>query len=275
MGSAGPPIEERMPSIAARIGLGRVALLVLIVAAAVAGPVLLAGGKSVRERDRAQNVVSLDASAAPAPAAGATASAGITDTEADQAYVESREDVEHAKAIAPDENTASMATRISPGAPSDAEVRRQLKILEAGGAPTVAGARAVLRANGLVAAPQSAPDRVARVIAGGNQIAKFPYIWGGGHGSFRDNGYDCSGSVSYALRAGGLLRSPMTSGAFERYGKAGPGKWITIYANGGHMFMVVAGVRFDTSGRSGPRGSRWQSAPRSTAGFVVRHPPGL
>ena len=273
MGSAGPPIEERMPSLAARIGLGRLALLVAIVAAAVAGPVLLAGGKSVRERDRAQNVVALDATAAPG--AGATASAGVTDTEAGQAYVEDRSSVSHADARSPDKNTASMATAVSPGAPSDAEVKRELKILERGGSAGVAGARAILHANGLAEAPLSAPDRVARVIAGGNEIAKFPYIWGGGHGSFVDNGYDCSGSVSYALAAGGLLKSPMVSGAFERYGKAGPGKWITIYANGGHVFMYVAGLRFDTSGRSGPRGSRWQSAPRYLSGFVVRHPPGM
>jgi cell wall-associated NlpC family hydrolase len=262
-----------MPSLAARIGLGRVALLVAIVAIAIAGPVLLAGGKSVRERDRAQNVVSLDD--ASAPGAGATASAGVTDTEAAQSYVEDRSAVQHNSARSPDKNTASMATGISPGAPSDAEVRKQLKILEAGGSAGVAGARAVLRANGLAVAPRSAPDAVARVIAGGNEIAKFPYIWGGGHGSFVDNGYDCSGSVSYALRAGHLLKAPLTSGALASYGKAGPGKWITIYANGGHVYMYVAGLRYDTSGRSGPRGSRWQTGVRSNAGFTVRHPPGL
>jgi cell wall-associated NlpC family hydrolase len=262
-----------MPSIAARIGLGRVFLLVLIVAVAIAGPVLLAGGKSVRDRDRAQNVVALDASAAPV--SGATASAGVTDTEAAQAYVEDRSAVEHGSARSPDKNTASMATAVSPGAPTDAEVKKQLKILEHGGSLTVAGARAVLRATGLAVAPRSAPDRVARVIAGGNEIAKFPYIWGGGHGSFVDNGYDCSGSVSYALAAGGLLKAPLTSGALESWGKPGPGKWITVFANGGHVYMYVAGLRFDTSGRSGPRGTRWQAAVRSNAGFVARHPPGL
>jgi cell wall-associated NlpC family hydrolase len=264
-----------MPSIAARIGLGRVALLVVIVAAAVAGPVLFAGGRSVRERDRAQNVVSLDATGASAPAAGATASAGITDSEADQAYVEDRGDVQHHAARAPEENTASMAKAVSPGAPSDAEVRRQLKILERGGPAGVAGARAVLNANGLAEAPFTAPDRVARMIAAGNEIAKFPYIWGGGHGSFIDNGYDCSGSVSYVLRAGGLLKSPLTSGALASWGKPGPGRWVTVYANGGHVYMVVAGLRYDTSGRSGPRGTRWSSALRSGAGFTVRHFPGL
>jgi cell wall-associated NlpC family hydrolase len=263
-----------MPSIAARIGLGRMALLVMIVAVAIAGPVLLSGGKSVRERDRSQGVVSLDAASA-GPSPGATASAGITDTEAAQAYVEDRSAVQHAAARAPSENTASMATAVSPGAPTDAEVKRELKILERGGPDVVAGVRAILRSTGLAMAPRGAPDRVARVIAGGNEIAKFPYIWGGGHGSFRDNGYDCSGSVSYALAAGGLLKAPLTSGALASWGKPGPGKWITVYANGGHVYMYVAGLRFDTSGRSGPRGTRWSTQVRSNAGFVARHPPGL
>ena len=123
--------------------------------------------------------------------------------------------------------------------------------------------------------PIGAPDVIGRIISGGNAIAKFPYIWGGGHGSFVDSGYDCSGSVSYALAAAGLLDSPLVSGQFARWGAPGPGKWVTIYANDGHVFMYVAGLRFDTSGRDGPFGSRWQTAPRSLAGFEVRHPVGL
>jgi cell wall-associated NlpC family hydrolase len=264
-----------MPSVAARIGLGRLALVALAAVAALVAFGLLSGGKSVRERDRAGNVVSLDTRAAPSPPAGATASVGVTDSEASQAYVEKRSDVQHAAARSPEKNTPSMATGISPGAPSDAEVRREVKQLQSGGAGTVTGNRAALTSSGLAQAPLGAPDAVARVIAGGNEIAKFPYIWGGGHGSFVDNGYDCSGSVSYALAAGGLLDAPLTSGALAHYGKAGPGKWITIYANGGHVYMVVAGLRFDTSGRSGPRGTRWQPAMRSGAGFTVRHPDGM
>ncbi len=135
--------------------------------------------------------------------------------------------------------------------------------------------RVTLTKGGLARAPSNAPEAVRMAIAGGNAIADFPYVWGGGHGSFEDSGYDCSGSVSYALAAAGLLARPMASGGFTRWGEPGKGRWVTIYANGGHIFMVVAGIRFDTSGRSGPRGSRWQPAPRSTAGFVVRHPPGL
>lgn len=115
---------------------------------------------------------------------------------------------------------------------------------------------------------------VQRVIAAGNRIARTPYRWGGGHGSFDDTGYDCSGSVSYALHGGGLLRSPLNSSGFMSYGRPGPGRHITIYANSGHMYMVVNGRRFDTSARR-VTGSRWTSEMRSPAGYVVRHPAGL
>src|SRR5829696_4308949 len=96
----------------------------------------------------------------------------------------------------------------------------------------------------------------------------------GGHGAWRDNGYDCSGSVSFALAGAGLLRSPLTSGGFLNYGAPGPGRWITIYTHYGHIFMVVGGLRFDTSGQ-GRAGTRWQTEPRSTDGFATRHIPGL
>src|SRR2546423_1999764 len=139
----------------------------------------------------------------------------------------------------------------------------------------VAGSRARLNADGTATPPRNAPEAVKRVIRAGNEIADFPYIWGGGHGSFIDNGYECSGSVSYALAGGGLLKSPMVSGAFARWGDPGPGRWITIEASAGHVYMYVAGLRYDTSGRSGPRGSRWQAAARSNAGFTAAHPPSI
>lgn len=120
----------------------------------------------------------------------------------------------------------------------------------------------------------SLPLAVRRVIAAGNRIAHAPYRYGGGHASFRDSGYDCSGSVSFALHGGGLLRRPLDSSSFMSYGAPGRGRWITIYANPGHMFMVVRGRRFDTSGRQ-TTGSRWQWSRRSTAGYTVRHPAGL
>ena len=115
---------------------------------------------------------------------------------------------------------------------------------------------------------------VQRVIAAGNRIAHKPYKYGGGHGSFRDSGYDCSGSVSYALRGGGLLKVPRNSSGFMSYGRPGPGKHITIYTTAGHMYMTVNGRRFDTSAVR-ISGSRWTSQSRSSAGYVVRHPAGL
>ncbi len=118
------------------------------------------------------------------------------------------------------------------------------------------------------------PLAVRRVIAAANRIARKPYRYGGGHASFRDSGYDCSGSVSYALHGGGLLRSPLNSSALMSYGAPGKGKHITIYANPGHVYMVIRGRRFDTTGRD-ESGSRWQWRRRSSAGYTIRHPPGL
>jgi cell wall-associated NlpC family hydrolase len=172
----------------------------------------------------------------------------------------------------------------SPGAPTDEEVRAELREARRALASfkrhldTTAflrtGPQAGVLPDGSAMAPESAPDVVKRVILAANEIAKFPYKWGGGHGAWRDDGYDCSGSVSFALAGAGLLSSPLTSGGFLDYGAPGPGRWITIYTNYGHVFMVVAGLRFDTSGR-GRAGTRWQEAPRTVSGFAVRHVPGL
>ncbi|HEX7291765.1 MAG TPA: peptidoglycan-binding protein [Conexibacter sp.] len=129
-----------------------------------------------------------------------------------------------------------------------------------------------LRGDGTAVAPFDAPLPVRAVIAAGNRIAKTPYVWGGGHGAWSAGGYDCSGSVSYALHGGGLLAWPLTSGGLMRWGSPGRGRWITVYAHGTHTFMVVAGLRFDTSGASP---SRWQTGMRSSAGFAIRHPAGL
>jgi cell wall-associated NlpC family hydrolase len=132
-----------------------------------------------------------------------------------------------------------------------------------------------VEANGYARAPANAPEAVKRVIQAGNLIARSPYLWGGGHGAWQDRGYDCSGSVSYALAAGGMLGTTQTSGQLMNWGAPGPGRWLTVYANGGHVFMYVAGLRFDTSGRAGDHSSRWQLAPRSAVGFALRHYPGL
>jgi cell wall-associated NlpC family hydrolase len=131
-----------------------------------------------------------------------------------------------------------------------------------------------INTGGMVQPPPGAPAAVAQVIAAGNAIATLPYVWGGGHGSFHASGYDCSGSVSYALAAAGLLTSPLDSTGFESWGEPGPGKWITVYANAGHAFMVVAGWRFDTVALA-EGGTRWSQTMTSTAGFVARHPAGL
>jgi cell wall-associated NlpC family hydrolase len=128
--------------------------------------------------------------------------------------------------------------------------------------------------NGIALPPFEAPQPVRDIIEAGNSIARTPYLWGGGHGKWLDKGYDCSGSISYALAAGGLLSGPLDSGRLMSWGAPGPGKWVTIYTNPGHVYMVVAGVRFDTSGRR-VTGSRWQSTMRPGGGFVARHPPGL
>ncbi|HEY8583345.1 MAG TPA: peptidoglycan-binding protein [Capillimicrobium sp.] len=116
------------------------------------------------------------------------------------------------------------------------------------------------------------PAAVRRAIAAANRINMLPYRYGGGHGSFTDSGYDCSGSVSYVLHAANKLRSPLDSGALMSYGHPGPGRYITIYSNPSHVYMTINGRRFDTSGNAA---GRWQSEPRSSAGYVVRHPPGL
>jgi len=157
-------------------------------------------------------------------------------------------------------------------AATDAELKHELAALRR--APTTTGGVAVLQPDGTASPPIEAPEAVQEVIHAGNLISNSPYVWGGGHGRWLDSGYDCSGSVSFALFAGHLLGGPLTSGGFMHWGEPGRGRWITIYANGGHVYMEVAGLRFDTSGRT-RLGSRWQPEMRGSAGFVVRHPPGL
>jgi len=124
-------------------------------------------------------------------------------------------------------------------------------------------------------APSEAPEKVVHAIHAGNKIVGKPYKWGGGHGSFEDSGYDCSGTVSYALGRAGLLKAPMDSKSLMNFGERGKGRWITIYARQGHAFMVVAGLRLDTTGRSGNDGPGWRGSKRSMSGFVARHPAGL
>jgi hypothetical protein len=187
-----------------------------------------------------------------------------------------------AQSNAADQNAGAPAAAPDDGPPSDAEVASDLR--EAYGLRDDASAAdlvdaATLTADGEATVPPGAPARVARIIRGANEVARKPYVYGGGHGrladeTWIDTAYDCSGSISFALATAGLIDAPMASGALARWGSPGPGRWVTIYANDGHAFMTVAGLRFDTTGRR-QTGTRWQAAGRGTRGFTVRHPPGL
>ncbi len=138
-------------------------------------------------------------------------------------------------------------------------------------------AKAKLLASGELIPPAEAPPRVKAVIAAANKIRLKPYIYGGGHASFISRGYDCSGSVSYALHGGKFLLSPLPSGPLETWGEEGEGHWITVYANAGHAYMTVAGFRFDTAGDSGidETGPRWHEELLTNEGYVARHPAGF
>jgi len=136
------------------------------------------------------------------------------------------------------------------------------------------GETATIGPDGLAIAPASAPEEVKAMIAAGNRIHDKPYKYGGGHGRWNDTGYDCSGSMSYVFHAAGLLDTALDSSGYMRWGERGKGAWVTNYANSGHSFMVIAGLRFDTSGRADD-GSRWDAEMRSTSGYTVRHPAGL
>ncbi|HEX2103015.1 MAG TPA: hypothetical protein VHF51_05150 [Solirubrobacteraceae bacterium] len=142
--------------------------------------------------------------------------------------------------------------------------------------PVVPGTEAELLDDGRAAAPTAAPDAVKQAIWAANKIIGRPYRYGGGHGrGFVDRGYDCSGTVSYALHGGDLLDSPLDSGSFMSWGAAGAGDWITVYANRGHAYVVIAGLRLDTSAAGDPRGGkgpRWRPTLRSSRGFKARHP---
>jgi len=139
------------------------------------------------------------------------------------------------------------------------------------------GQKAVLAPDGLAVAPADAPAAVKEVIAAANAIATLPYRYGGGHASWTDTAYDCSGSTSFALHGAGLIAAPEDSGELESYGQPGPGAWITLYANGGHVYMNIAGLWFDTAAQSTANGDdRWSTTRISpSSGFVVRHPGGL
>ena len=136
----------------------------------------------------------------------------------------------------------------------------------------VPGSRAKVLSDGTAAAPVNAPDEIKRVIASANEIAKLPYKWGGGHGAWRDTGYDCTGSTTYAMRTT-FRRGRMPTFGYSNWQLPGQGQWLTVYASSGHVYMEVAGLRYDTSGLR-VAGSRWTTQSRSQSGFVARHPAG-
>ena len=143
----------------------------------------------------------------------------------------------------------------------------------------VPGTKAVLMDSGYAAAPADAPAAVQEAVFAANEIVGKPYRYGGGHARFKDTGYDCSGTISYALNGAKLLKSPLNSSGFMRWGEKGKGEWITVYTNPGHAFVVIAGLRLDTSAagerRSSGKGPRWRSNLRGGRGYRLRHPEGL
>jgi cell wall-associated NlpC family hydrolase len=238
--------------------------------------------KSATKSDPPSGLAATRTSAVASTPTGATGP-GVTKEVADPLEADSYPapaSVKHASAAAP----AKAGAIVAAGAPSNEEVRKelaqmqaverssrqqqQLRLTPVPGGESIGG-------NGTIPIPTDVPEVVQKVIAGANEIADFPYVYGGGHASFIDNAYDCSGSVSYALAAGGLLSAPETSGQLESWGAPGPGRYITVYANAGHTYMYVDGILYDTAGRSGVYASRWQVQPTDNAGYVVRHWPGL
>jgi cell wall-associated NlpC family hydrolase len=139
----------------------------------------------------------------------------------------------------------------------------------------VGGVPSALLLNRTALAPPAAPDPIRQMISAANLIVGQPYEWGGGHASFQSKGYDCSGAVSYALAGAGLIRTPMTSGQFMSFGIPGPGRWLTVYANPGHVYAVIAGLRWDTVGDARGSGPRWHPLDAYPSGFSARHLPGL
>jgi cell wall-associated NlpC family hydrolase len=217
---------------------------------------------------------------APGAASANSSSGGIVAELPDPYAAESSPapaSVHHAPAQAP----STAAAAVAAGAPSDAQIRSELAQIQtaekaSASQQAASAAGGSIGGSGRVTPPPGVPLVVAQVIAGANAIATFPYVYGGGHASFVDSAYDCSGSVSYALAAAGLLSAPETSGQLMSWGAPGPGRWITVYANAVHTFMFVDGLRYDTVGRNGLFGSRWQTGPppENLADFVVRHWPG-
>ncbi len=254
-------------------------------AGGLAACALLAGCGGSGAKSRRSGTSPTGAGIAAGPAVGSsTKAAGTAHEVADPLEASSYPapaGVRHASAASPSKAGEAI---VAAGAPSDAEVKAELQQMQAVEksakeaqharlAPVPGGES--IGGDGQLPIPTNVPEVVQKVVAGANEIADFPYVYGGGHASFIDNAYDCSGSVSYALAAGGLLSRPETSGELESWGAPGPGRYITVYANPGHTYMYVDGILYDTAGRSGVYASRWQVTGTDNSGYVVRHYPGL
>jgi cell wall-associated NlpC family hydrolase len=301
-------VTDATPEGAVSVSRGRLprywlAAAVLAAALAALVAVLIANGGSSHGSERARTAAHVRSTASSAtaraeaatpapgdPGAAAGADGGTGGARVNAAEVADPEEsksfpapasVQHKAAATPAKASAEI---VAAGAPSDAEVKQELSQMQAvertakqtqqKALTPVKGGESV-GGNGTIPIPASAPEVVQRVVAGANAITDFPYVFGGGHASFVDNAYDCSGSVSYALAAGGLLKAPETSGELESWGVAGPGRYITVYAAAGHTYMYVDGILYDTAGRSGTYTSRWQVSPTNNTGYVARHWPGL
>jgi cell wall-associated NlpC family hydrolase len=220
---------------------------------------------------------------AAAAAATATTSPMVAQKSDDAVSLPPLPQSSRARPVAPVAGQAGRSTEAAAAADPglntvDAKPTKEASAAVRGKNPASGGANAVDHAialgNGVALPPLEAPEAVKQMIEAGNGIARTPYLWGGGHGKWQDTGYDCSGSVSFVLAAAGLLSGPLASGPLMSWGEAGKGTWVTIYTNPGHVFLEVAGIRFDTSAQR-VTGSRWINEMRSTDGFVARHPPGL
>jgi cell wall-associated NlpC family hydrolase len=290
--------SRRLSGMPARYPLGAAALVAVLIAVGLV--FLLDGGSSSSHGEKRVLADARSSSPAAAHAAtvggkssAATVRSATSASGGKRANVDETADPQEASSFPAPASVRHKAAKtpskaseevVAAGAPSDAEVKHELAQMQAAEQTAkraqkaqltpVAGGNSV-GGNGTIPIPTNVPEPIQRVIAGANAIADFPYVFGGGHASFVDNAYDCSGSVSYALAAAGLLSAPETSGELESWGAPGPGRYITIEAAAGHVYMYVDGVMYNTAGRSGVYASRWQVHGTDNTGFVARHWPGL
>ena len=248
----------------ARVRLGALAI---IATAAVAAPVSAAtyGSRTMREGTNGKDVKQLQRYLTTA-GFPTTADGAFGPRTARSVRRFERSDGRRVNGVVPPKDARAIRAEALEAESEQTEPVKETQSTETG--------QARITSDGLAVAPADAPEPVKQVIAAGNEIAKKPYKYGGGHGDWQDSGYDCSGSVSYALHGAGLVSRPRDSGEFMSWGRSGRGEWITIYAHGGHVYMMVAGLRFDTSGRR-EDGTRWHDTRASTDGYAVRHPSGL